>query len=367
MSFLAGSVSAVQFSAAWPEQHAGREAELLRACAAEPCVFNADGEACGWTAGGHRRDTRFGEKNVLGDFLAFDFRRTKDAIPGALVRDYTAEIMAEMQAADGGQPLSAKKKRVAREQGRERAEEEAKDGRFKRHTLVPVVWDRQEGRVLFGSGSSSLIDRFVVLFEKTFGVVPQLVSPATIAGADLRGLATQWVPGVTPDAYLWSPDVDHPNHLGNEFALWLMWRADRDGGEIADKVLMVARTISLDCPRGHDGFDTVRHESPARLPEVRKALQSGKLPRSLGLTLVAYGEQYELTLHADRWAVTAGRLPKPGDDAPTAPDQRAVYRLESVRAMFQAVESLFGFFCEFRRDAEAWEREVRDVRGWLGV
>lgn len=367
MSFLSGSVSAVQFSAVWPEQHSGREAELLTAFGAEPCVFGADGEACGWTAGGHRRDTRFGVKNVLGEFLAFDFRRTKDAIPAAVVRDHTAELLAGMLAESGFAEPTPKQKRLAREQGRELAEEEAKDGRFRKHTTVPVVWDRREGRVWFGSGSSALIDRFVVLFGQTFGVTPVPVGPATIAGPELRGLATQWVPGVTPDEYLWSPDVDRPHHLGNEFALWLLWRSDRDGGEIADKVLMSARTLTLDCPRGQTGHDTVRHESPISLPEVRRALQAGKLPRSLGLTVVADGDQYELTLHADRWAVTAARLPKPGDDVPTAADQRAVYRLESVRALFTLLESLFGYFCQSRGDADAWTQEVLDIRKWLGV
>lgn len=367
MSFLTGSVSAVQFSAEWPESLTGQEAEFLARLGAEPCVFGEDGESCGWTAGGHRRDVRFGGRNVLGDFLSFDFRRTTDRIPPALVRDYAAEALAELVAGNGDMPPTARQKREAREQGRERAEEEAKDGRFRKHAVVPVVWDRKTGRVWFGSGSSAMIDRFVVLMTRTFGVEVSLVTPAVWSNADTAGPATSFVPGVTPVEYAWVPDLDRPDHLGNEFALWLLWRADRDGGEVGKEVVMVARSLALDCPRGQTGSETVRYEGPARLPEVRKALQAGKLPRQMGLTVVSEGEQYELTLHVDRWAITAGRLPAAADDLPKATDQRQVARLEDVRAMFRAVESLFGTFLEVRRDPAAWTADVLKLRSWLGV
>ena len=368
MPFLSGSVSAVQFRADWPAEFNGREAELLSRFAAEPLVFGEDGESCGWTAGGHRRDTRFGEKNVLGEFLAWEFRRTTDSIPAAVIRDHTAEILASLKAENDGRPPTARQKRVAREEARERAEGEAKDGRWRRHTMVPVVWDRKAGRVWLGSGSSGLIDRFVPLFSRTFGVDPTLVTPAALAGVELRGPATSFVPGVTPMEYAWVPDLDRPDHLGNEFALWLMYRAEIDtSGEIGGCVVMSARTLALDCPRGQTGSETVRHEGPTRLPEVRRALQAGKLPRQMGLTLVSGGEQYELTLHADRWAITAGRLPAMGDDAPSEVAERHVARLESVRAMFQAVDGLFRHFCDARRDPAVWEAEVRELRKWLGV
>ena len=367
MSFLTGSVSAVQFSAEWPESLTGQEAELLARFGAEPAVFGEDGESCGWIAGRHRRDTRFGDRNVLGDFLSFDFRRTTDKLPSALVRDYTAEALAELVAGNAEMPPTARQKREARERGQERAEEEAKDGRFQRHAVTPVVWDRKLGRVWFGSVSSAMIDRFVVLMTRTFGVEAVLVTPAVWSNADTAGPATEFVPGVTPMEYAWVPDLGRPDHLGNEFALWLLWRADRDGGEVGKEVAMVARSLALDCPRGQTGSETVRYEGPTRLPEVRRALQAGKLPRQMGLTVVAEGEQYELTLHVDRWAITAGRLPAAGDDLPTDQAQRQVMRLEAVRAMLRAVESLFGTFLAVRRDSEGWTADVLELRGWLGV
>jgi hypothetical protein len=370
MGFLSGGVSAVLFDARWPTQFDGLEMERLSANAAEPAVFGADGVAAGWTAGRHRRDTNFAnERNMRGDFLTFDFRVTKDRLPGDLLREYAAELMAEMVAGNDGRPLNRKQKREAREQALERLEGESQDGRFRRHTTVPVVWDRQAGRVWFGAGNVSAVDRFLLLFAKTFGVDLRPVTPASLAGDDLKGLATEFVPGVTPAEFLWSPDVERPVHLGNEFALWLLWRmeAGDSSGEVAGMGAMAARTLTLECPRGQTGRETVSHESPIRLPEVRRALQSGKVPRSLGLTLVDKSEQYEITLHADRWAFSGCRLPQPGDDQPADVAQKELARLEGVRAMFQTVETLFQFFCQFRRDPVEWETEVRELRQWLGV
>lgn len=368
MPFLSGSVSAVQFRADWPEQLNGREVELLSKFGAEPPVFGADGDAVGWTAGGHRRDTRFGERNILGDFLAFDFRRTTDGIPPAVIRDYTAEALAAITAENDGRPPSPRQRRNAREEARDRAEGEAKDGRWRSMKVFPVVWDRREGLVWLATGSSGVISRFAPLFQQTFGVDLTPVTPATLAGPELRGPATSFIPGVTPMGYAWVPDLDRPDHLGNEFALWLMYRAECDSsGEIGGQVVMSARTLALDCPRGQTGSETVRFEGPTRLPEVRQALRAGKLPRQLGLTLVSQGEQYELTLHADRWSITAGRLPAMGDDAPTDATQRHLVRLEGVRAMFAAVRQLFSCFCGFRRNPAEWETEVRELRKWLGI
>lgn len=365
MGFLAGGVSAIQFHAEWPAELDGREVELLSRFAAEPRVFNADGESCGWLAGRHRRDTRFGERNLLGDFLVFDFRRSQDVLPGARVKDYAAEILA---AENGDRAPTAKQRRAAKEEARDRVEDEARDGRYQRHPIVPVVWDKARNRLWFGSGSPAWIDRFVPLIGQTFGVDITPVNPATIAGREAAGLlGTQFVPGVTPAEYLWSPDVDRPVHLGNEFLLWLMWQQSGLADEVGGRVVMVSRSLTLQCPRGQWGSETVRHEVPVRLPEVRKALQSGKLPRQCGLTVVADNEQYELTIHADRWSITGGRLPQPGSDVPSDQAERSIRRLESVRAMLEAVEGLFGTFWAVRRNPATWDKEVQGIRQWLGV
>ncbi|MFO0823321.1 MAG: hypothetical protein U0792_09400 [Gemmataceae bacterium] len=76
---------------------------------------------------------------------------------------------------------------------------------------------------------------------------------------------------------------------------------------------MIARTLTLECPRGQTGHETISSEGPSKLPEARRAIQSGKLPRKVGLTLVRHSYQYDLTIHAETLAVAGGKLPAPDE------------------------------------------------------
>ncbi len=49
---------------------------------------------------------------------------------------------------------------------------------------------------------------------------------------------------------------------------------------------MLARTLLLDCLRSLSGNETIRSESPVKLPEARRAIQAGKVPRQAGMILV---------------------------------------------------------------------------------
>src|SRR5260370_39623703 len=72
---------------------------------------------------------------------------------------------------------------------------------------------------------------------------------------------------------------------------------------------MIARTLQLECPRGQFGREIISSDGPSKLPEAQRAIQAGKLPRKVGLTLVRHEAQYELTLQAETLAVGAAKLP----------------------------------------------------------
>ena len=92
-----------------------------------------------------------------------------------------------------------------------------------------------------------------------------------------------FVPGVTPLDVAWIADESSRDFLGNEFLLWLWYHTDVESDTIkltdkSDVTVMPARTLTLECPRGQTGYETISSEGPTRLPEARRAIQSG-MPR----------------------------------------------------------------------------------------
>ena len=92
-----------------------------------------------------------------------------DKLPADLLRAYYA---VELKALSKNNPsgfASARQKREAKEIARDRLEQEAKDGRYRKRKCIPVLWDRLSNEVLFGATSLTQVDRLCSLFEQTFG------------------------------------------------------------------------------------------------------------------------------------------------------------------------------------------------------
>jgi hypothetical protein len=381
MGFFTGRATFLRFKANGPaprlfdDEHIDR---LKDRQAGRQRIAAADGIETGWTAGDHVLDTDFHlAKNVINDTLTFDLRVDTDKLPGDLLRAYYA---VELKALSKNNPsgfASARQKREAKEIARERLEQEAKDGRYKKRKCIPVLWDRQTNEVLFGATSLTQIDRLCSLFEQTFGVVLECVTAGRRAYhlAELHqrtrlvddSAPSPFVPGVSPTDVAWIADESSRDFIGNEFLLWLWYHTDvhSDTLALADKsevTLMLARTLTLECPRGVTGHETITHEGPTRLPEARRAIQSGKLPRKVGLTLVRHGEQYELTLHAETLAVGGAKLPPPDEDS----DARGKLdgRADQLRALVETLDLLYDAFGQ-KRFGKEWEQELLGMQKWL--
>ena len=340
-------------------------------------VANADGVEIGWTAGDHILDTDFDlEKNVVNDALHFCLRVDTQKIPSDLLRAY-AQV--ELKALAAGNPSgipSARQKKEARETAHERLEEEARDGRFLKRKAYPILWDAQSNELLVGSTAVSVVDRLLLLFEQTFGcgfeplgAGRQMFRLAELRqqtrGVDDAGPAP-FVPGVTPSEVAWLPDEANRDFLGNEYLLWLWFMLDEDKDTIAlndgsKAAVMLAKTLVLECPRGQTGRETIVSDAPTRLPEARRAIQSGKLPRKAGMILVRHDHQYELTLHGETLAVSGARLP-----APDAADERARLeeRMTQLRHLMETLDLLYDVFSKHRA-SDDWAKELARMQKWL--
>lgn len=382
MAFLSGRSTFLRFRVDGPATKGFDEShvERLQAFAAgQSRIAAADGIEFGWAAGEHVLDTDFSlGKNVIGDVLQFDLRVDTDKLPGDLLRAYYAVELRALSANNPSGLPSARQKREARDNARDRLEQEAKDGRYKKRKCFPVLWDAAAGEVLFGTASFTQVDRLTALFQQTFGYGLDCMTAGRRAFhlAELHqrtrtvddSAPSAFVPGVTPDEVAWIADGSSRDFLGNEFLLWLWFNSEGDSETVkvmdgSEVTYMIARSLMLECPRGQTGHETISHEGPSRLPEAKRAIESGKLPRKLGLTLVRHDQQYELSLQAETLAVGSAKFPNPEDEGLDANGKRFA-RVGQLRHLIETLDLLYDAFGQ-QRFGKGWADTLPRMQRWL--
>jgi len=382
MGFYNGRVTFLRFQVDGPAprlfdaEHLDRLADRA---AGRQRLAAADGVEVGWTAGDHVLDTDFAlDKNVINDTLHFELRVDVDKLPPDMMRAYTAIELKALSKNNPSGIASARQKREAKEAARDRLEDEAKDGRYRKRKCFPVLWDRLSNEVLFGATSLTQVDRLCSLFDQTFQRKLECVTAGRRAYhlAELHNRTrlvddsapSAFVPGTGPTDVAWIADESSRDFLGNEFLLWLWYHTDVESDTItladdSEATVMIARTLTLECPRGQTGHETISHEGPTRLPEARRAIQSGKLPRKCGLTLVRHDQQYELAIHAETLAVSSAKIPPPPEDVTDARaklDERA----SQLRALVETLDLVYDAFGA-RRFGKEWETDLPGIQRWL--
>jgi hypothetical protein len=329
-----------------------------------------DGTEAGWIAGDDILDLGFDlAKNVVDDCLLFSVRLDTRKLPADLLRAYAREELQALAVDNPSGRPSARQKKEAREAAQQRLEAEAKDGRFTRRKAYPLLWDGRSNHLLIGTTSAGVLDHTLRLFQETFGCPLEQADAGRRALLGVRGDAdlrpSGFVPSGAPAEVAWATDAANPIHLGNEFLLWLWFVLECEGdslslGDGSEVAVMMAKTLLLECPRGVSGSETIRSAGPTKLPEARRAVQAGKLPRQAGLILVRHSAQYELTLQAETLAVSAAKLP------PAVEKDRAALeeRIGRIRHLGETVDLLYDAFAK-RRLGAGWAAELGRVQRWL--
>jgi hypothetical protein len=345
-----------------------------------------DGTSVGWSGGDHVLDVSLdAAKNIVGDALHLAIRVDTDKIPGPLLRAYT-QIEIDARASLNPSGIATKAQRQeAKEAAQLRAQAEAADGRFRRLKHYPILWDGLTNTLYAGTTSSNVLERLLTLFRETFQRDLEPITAGSLAhryasGGEDRGEASAHSLELAPlslitaatgesSSVAWSGEnPDSLDHLGNELLVWIWHTLQNQGDRIAlsdgsEATVMLAKTLTLDCPRGETGRDHLTDEAPTRLPEALRALQAGKLPRKAGMILVRHDAQYELTLQAESLAVSGLNLPKPSDGG-LSPYESRLARLESIRHFTTTLDLLFQAFLA-RRTGTNWGDEAAQIRRWL--
>jgi hypothetical protein len=381
MGFLSGSMTfeCFRIGGTPPHPFGSEHVQILEKHAInESGGFSNEQARVGFLAGDHLFDCNFDlEKNVFGDALHFAVRIDTNQVPAAIRRAWLQIELAMLTADSPGRRPTKTQRQEAKDAVEARCEEAASSEQFRKMQQFPVLWDAKNGLLYFGGSSASAIDVCSDLMLKAFEIELSRLSSGRSAlewakkARRLKAL-NDAVPanfrgdGTRADVAWWNGEKDNYDFLGNEFLLWLWWRWETqsdtielsDGSEVTG---MFARTLALECPQGESGKGTISAEDPTALPEAAQAIRSGKLPRKAGLILGRHGQQYELALQAETFAVSGAKI-KVDEDA----EGRGILegRIDSLRELRQTLDLLFQAFCA-RRIGDGWSGDLKQMRAWL--
>jgi len=340
-------------------------------------ILSGEGVEIGWTAGDHVLDIEFDlAKNIINDTLHFGLRVDQTKVPSDLLRAYTQVELKALAANNSSGQASNRQKKQAKQSALDRLEQEARDGRFLKRKVYPLLWDSPSNELLVGTSSATAIDRLLTLFQQTFGQSFEPLGAGrqgyllSQVRQQTRGIddaeVSPFVPGVSPSQVAWFLDEANRDFLGNEFLLWLWFQLDAESDTVtlsdgSKAAVMLARTLVLECPRAETGKETISSDAPTTLPEARRAVQAGKLPRKVGMIVVRHDQQYEFTFAGESLALSGARLP-----APEGVEERARLeeRVTQLRHLLETLDLLYDTFLQARA-TDAWTKELARIQKWL--
>ena len=353
-------------------------------------IMRADHEDVGWIGGRHILDAEFDiERSVRLDCLHLGMRIDMSRVPPDLMRAYVQQELDSLYRTNGngnGNGNGAahgrgKLRRQAIEAARQRAEDEIKTGRYRRLRQSPVLWDTGRNMLYLGATTPAVLERLYPLFKETVGkrLEPMTAGFLSQRWTEKKGI-TRRLENLKPAVFVRHPDGNghaeiywtahdaaSRDFLGNEFLLWLWYTLAERGDTIkladdTEAAVVIVKQLTLECPRAETGKEVITCDGPTQLPESRRAIQSGKLPRKVGLIVSRQGEQYEFTLQAETFNISAAKLPKIEEDGHGRAGEEE--RVEQLRHLSDTVDLLFVAFLESRLSTD-WESECGNIRAWL--
>lgn len=411
MPFRSGSIGYARFTvtgdvAAAPDDalFASMREHLLKPPSSAPSVGEAREIASGFCTGRHVFDGEFHyEACGFAASLLAAMRVDVAAVPTEIKRAYRtmAEDARRGRDSDGVQALSRASRREAKEEAEDRCKKDLSDGKYRKVAMVPFLWDLPSGLLLAPITSDAHFQELKSLFDVAFDLRLDRRSAGTLA-LDLlaaRGM-TAALEDALPDALVdrpegpsrdlddelggaahfraagrpevpWATAGGEPNDfLGNLFLLWLWWHCDEHEGVIETGgptvAILIDRMLDMECAWGVTGTQSLRGETPTKVVEAAKALQSGKWPRKIGLTIAAHGQEFRLVLQGDRFAVSGLTLPKPEEENRLTPRQTLEQRIDHLLTLDRLLIALYDAFLK-DRFGTSWETKAGQMKAWIAA
>lgn len=157
---------------------------------------------------------------------------------------------------------------------------------------------------------------------------------------------------------------DHP-FLGEEFLVWLWWRAETQGGLYAvndTERIGVALEKVLEFYDEATGVKVVvRGDAPTRAPEAREALSRGMRLARAGLIITVNDENVSVVLDGPTFDLRSIKGPKPEGDSPEDRDASA---LSILFGLTEAIDRVYKMYLTERTAPDFMKRIAPDLLKW---
>ena len=379
MPFLRGSLGFERFSVTGFDagQFSDEHIEILtQHTAGNIQTSSLENAHVGFLGGYHLFDQEFDlGKNLINNALHVSVRIDTNQIPSAIRNAWLQMELSGLAKDNDGAKITKAQRKEAKEAVQQRCEAEAATGKYRKMQQFPLLWDFDQEVLYFGGGSGPAAGNCMDLLERSFGIELRRIGAGTMAlewakEMDCYGEVDDLVPACfisngSQSDHAWSNEHSQaPDFLGNEFLMWLWWTLETETDTIAlpddsDVSVMLTKTLTLECPRGESGKETISAESPVALPEARQAIRSGKLPRKTGMTIVSDGRQFDLVLQAESFAISAAKIHLDDDEEFDDDD-----RIDAIRLLSDTTDLMFHVFCD-HRVSDNWAKQQTQINKWL--
>lgn len=381
MPFLRGSLGFERFSVAGFEDSAFGDEHieiLAKHAAGKNQSASTENVHIGFLGGNHLFDQDFDlSKNVINDAVHCSVRIDTNQIPAAIRNAWLQMELAGLAKDSEDGTVSKNARKEAKEAVEQRCEVEAASGKYRKMQQFPILWDVEQEMLYFGGSVGTGCGHCLDLLERCFEVEFRRIGAGAIAEAwaieeeryaeldDLRPVS--FISNGHQLEHVWTNEHSQkPDFLGNEFLMWLWWTLENESDTImlpddSEVTIMLSKTLTLECPRGESGKETITSESPVALPETMLAIRSGKLPRKIGMTMISDGRQFDLVLQAETFAISGAKIHLDDDEDFDDND-----RIDAIRLLSESTDLLFHVFCD-RRTSSSWKKEQAEIGKWINA
>ena len=306
---------------------------------------------------------------MKGAFCVFSLRIDTLRIPNSVFKKEYDVAIAREKATTGNKKITKYR--------RTELKELVKLSLYRRYVPVPgvynVIWGTAKGEVWLASTQNAVVSAFMDLFNATFDIHLEQLTPTALALSILGQEREEEVMGIKPTRLTSEEEEDTdatPNTiLGQSFLTWLWWKASTTVATADNPVSFPVSINTRIVVTGGDGAEkeTVMVTSKVLSPlkEAKIGLARGKKVSRAAVYLIADDFAYEATIDAQNFALSGVRPPEIEGEEKADADGLLLEKIFLIQKVVSQLDAHYRDFLTVRMDGEEWEKTAKGMSKWI--